>query len=87
MSKSEIFRKIIQQTWYFILAYFTDFLFPRVKEAFEKGKEKFIEYLWSKLKEDFKTHLLNTIETINVFFTSVQYKQKEQTNQFKIHRL
>ena len=78
MTKTQLIKKIILQAWYFVLAYFTEFIFPKIKEAFINSKEHFIEYLWNSIKEDFKAHIETTIEGIENFFKSEDYTFKER---------
>lgn len=78
MTKTQILKKIILQAWYFILAYFTEFIFPKIKEAFINSKEHFIEYLWNSIKEDFKAHIEATVQGIEGFFKSEDYTFKEK---------
>ena len=78
MTKSQIIKKIIKQVWYFVLAYITDFLFPKILEAFNHAKNQFIEYLWRELKEDFKFHITSTLKAIDTYFSDTSYGYKEQ---------
>jgi hypothetical protein len=78
MTKTQILKKIFLQIWYFILAYFTEFIIPKIKEAFIKSKEHFIEYLWSSIKENFKAHAETTIQGVESFFKSDDYTFKEK---------
>jgi hypothetical protein len=78
MTKTQILKKILLQIWYFILAYFTEFIIPKIKEAFIKSKEHFIEYLWNSIKEDFKAHAETTVQGVENFFKSDDYLFKEK---------
>ena len=78
MTKAQILKKIFLQLWYFILAYFTEFIIPKIKEAFIKSKEHFIEYLWNSIKENFKAHAETTIQGVESFFKSDDYTFKEK---------
>lgn len=78
MTKSQIIKKIIQQIWYFILAYITDYLFPKILEAFNHAKNQFVEYLWRELKEDFKLQIGTTLKAVDAYFLNTSYNYKEQ---------
>ena len=48
MTNTELIKKIIIEAFYYVKAYFTSYLFPIIKEAFEEAKNYFIEILWMK---------------------------------------
>lgn len=58
--------------------YITNYIMPKIKEAFEKAKEKFVEILWNEVKEDMELHIKSAIEYIQKFFRSAEYEVKEQ---------
>lgn len=78
MTKFQIFKKVLLEVWYFVLAYISDYLFPKIKEAFIKSREHFIETLWEEIKEDIGTYLHNTIENVKVYYGSESYETKEK---------
>lgn len=88
MTKTELLKKILIETFYYIRAYFTKYLFPVIKETFMETKNKFIKYieeiqnyfistLWDKIKEDVLSHLEMGIYEANTFFNSAKYEEKE----------
>lgn len=78
MTKTQLFKKIIKEFWFFVLSYFTSYLFPKIKEAFLNSKEQFLEYLWSSIKEDFKLNIEEVIKHVENFFKSTTYELKEK---------
>ena len=78
MTKSQIFKKIILELWYFILAYITNYVLPKIKESFIYGKEQFINYLWQNIKEDLKFHINNVLQDVENLFKSASFEIKEK---------
>ena len=78
MTKTQLLKKIIKELWFYIIAYITNYLFPKIKEAFINSKEHFLEYLWSTVKEDFSTHIKEVVENAETFFESTTYEIKEK---------
>lgn len=78
MTKTQIFKKILLELWYFILAYITEFIVPKIKEAFIQSKEHFISYLWNSIKEDVKNQLQNVLKDVEIYFSSADYEMKEK---------
>lgn len=78
MSKSQILKQIILQLWYYVIAYFSHYLFPKIKEAFINSKEHFIAYLWDSIKEDIHAQIKIVTEGVNIFFESASYLDKER---------
>ena len=48
----EAFQKFLAWCWFYFYEYFKTFLFPQIKEAFLEAKNKFLENLWNKIKDD-----------------------------------
>ena len=78
MTKSQIFKKIILELWYFILAYITNYVLPKIKESFIYGKDQFIDYLWQNIKEDLKFHINNVLQDVESLFKSASFEIKEK---------
>ena len=74
----KLFTEAMKQIWYYILAYFTNYLMPILKETFEKTKTYFINLLWDSVKEEFTCRVKSTVEFIETFFESPDYKEKEK---------
>jgi hypothetical protein len=74
----KLFKEAMKQAWYYILAYFTNYLMPILKETFEKTKTYFINLLWDSVKEEFTCRVKSTVEFIETFFESPDYKEKEK---------
>jgi UDP-galactopyranose mutase len=51
---------------------------PILKETFEKTKTYFINLLWDSVKEEFTCRVKSTVEFIETFFESPDYKEKEK---------
>ena len=88
MTKTELIKKIIIEALCYIKAYFTNYLYPILKETFLETKNKFtiyieeiknyfIESLWNKIKKDLHEHLEMGIYEANTFFNSASYEEKE----------
>ena len=74
----KLFTEAMKQAWHYALAYFTHYLTPILKETFEKTKTYFINLLWDSVKEEFTTRIKATVEFIETFFDSPNYKEKEK---------
>lgn len=88
MTKTELAKKIIIEALCYIKAYFTNYLYPILKETFLETKDKFavyieeikdyfIESLWAKIKVNLHEHLEMGIYEANTFFNSASYEEKE----------
>ena len=66
------------EAYYYVVAYFRSYLFPTIKEAFIRGKESFIEYLWGTIKADVETTLQEIKESAYKFLDSTEYEVKEK---------
>lgn len=78
MTNTELMKKIVVEAFYYVKAYFINYLFPIIKEAFEETKNYFIEAVWSKMKEHLNEHLEMGIQEANTFFASSSYEEKEK---------
>ena len=74
----QLILSLIKQAWYYIVAYFTQYLTPILKETLLKTKEYFINLLWDKLKEEFHLVAEPTVEYMEKYFGSLEYQQKEK---------
>jgi len=70
--------EIFKNTWFYLLAYAKTFLLPKVKEAFQKGKEQFIQTLWNSIKDEATEQVQTATEFVLRFFDSPSFKQKEE---------
>lgn len=77
MTRSKILKKIIMELWYFILAYISNFILPRINEAFVQSKKYFIRYLWSSLKKDFKKNIKEAIIHVENYSNFSDSRTKE----------
>lgn len=77
MTRSKILKKIIMELWYFILAYISNFILPRINEAFVQSKKYFISYLWSSLKKDFKKNIKEAIVHVENYSNFSDSRTKE----------
>ena len=78
MDKNSL-KEIAKQAGYYILAYFTHYLWPIIKEALLKTKDYFIGILWDSVKDEFTSTAKSTVEFVERFFNSTDYKEKEKT--------
>lgn len=89
MAKTELFKKIIIEAFYFLKAYIMNYLFPIVKEVTLSTKEKFlqniieikkyfIETLQSELRKEVQKHLSSAIQEANAYFLSANYELREK---------
>lgn len=74
----KLLKTIAKQAWGYLISYFTHYLFPIIKEAFEKTKEYFINILWDSVKEEFTANVKSIAKSIENFFSSATYKEKEK---------
>lgn len=75
---SEITKQAIKQVWVSLISYLTNFFLPILKRAAEKTKEYFVNILWDMVKEDFAEQAKSTVEFIERFFDSPDYRDKER---------
>jgi uncharacterized protein (DUF2461 family) len=64
--------------WYYLFEYFRTFLFPQIKETFLEYKDKFLEDLWNRVKDDVHKHLQASIDFAQEYFSSAEYEAKER---------
>lgn len=74
----KIFKELAKQTWYYILAYFTNYLLPILKDCLKQTKDYFVGLVWNSVKEDFATKAESAVQFIEHFFNSESYKEKEK---------
>ena len=78
MTNTELMKKILIEAFYYVKAYFTSYLLPLIKEAFEETINYFIEAVWSKIRVHLQEHLEMGIQEANTFFKSASYEEKEK---------
>ena len=74
----KIIQEMIKQIGYYLLSYFTHYLFPIIKDAFNETKEYFISTLWDAVKEELLLRLESTVEYAKYYFESYSYLEKEK---------
>ena len=74
----KIFAEVVKQLWYYVLAYFTHYIMPIIKETLEKTKDYFINLLWNTLRERFTEIAEPAVEFMEKYFSSMEYQQKEK---------
>lgn len=76
--KMQILKEMLKQAWYWVLAYFTQFILPTLKESLGKTKEYFINLLWDSLKDQIIADAKSAVEFVNKYFNSLEYQEKEK---------
>jgi 2-hydroxy-3-keto-5-methylthiopentenyl-1-phosphate phosphatase len=76
--KMQILKEMLKQAWYWVLAYFTQFILPTLKESLSKTKEYFINLLWDSLKDQIIADAKSAVEFVNKYFNSLEYQEKEK---------
>lgn len=51
---------------------------PQIKESFKKAWQSFVDTLWDSVKDDFKAEITSTVQFIEHFFGTPDYKEKEE---------
>ena len=74
----EALKVLAKQLGHYVLAYFTHYLFPIIKESFLRAKDYFIDILWDSVKGEFATSAKSAVEYIEKYFNSLEYKEKEK---------
>lgn len=74
----KIFKELAKQAWYYILSYFTHYLFPILKDCLKQTKDYFINLIWDSVKEDFAAKAEAAVKFISEFLKSDSYKEKEK---------
>lgn len=74
----QILKEMLKQAGKYILSYFTQFLWPVIQNALNQTKEYFINILWDSVKDQFADIAKSTVEFIERFFDSPDYKEKEK---------
>lgn len=69
---------IAKQAWGYIISYFTQYLLPIIKDAFDQTKEYFINTLWDSLKDQFLERAESAVLFVETYFNSCEYKEKEE---------
>ena len=77
-----MFKKVLQKAlawcWYYLFEYFRTFLFPQIKEAFLEAKDKFLEDLWNRIKDDVRAHAEQAISFVKEYVESTDYQVREK---------
>ena len=77
-----MFKKVLQKAlawcWYYLFEYFRTFLFPQIKEAFLEAKDKFLEDLWNRIKDDIHNHAEQAIPFVKEYVESTDYQVREK---------
>lgn len=77
-----MFKKVLQKAlawcWYYLFEYFRTFLFPQIKEAFLEAKDKFLEDLWNRIKDDVHIHAEQAISFVKEYVESTDYQVREK---------
>ena len=71
-------KEMLLEALFFCIAYFTDFLFPKIKETFFQYKDQFLESLWDKIKEDVQSQIKEAVKHVEEYFQSADYEVREK---------
>lgn len=71
-------QKLLAWCWYYLFEYFRTFLFPQIKEAFLEAKDKFLEDLWNRIKDDIHEHAEQAISFVKEYVESTDYQVREK---------
>ena len=74
----EAVQKFLAWCWFYFYEYFKTFLFPQIKEAFLEAKDKFLEELWDKVKDDIHEHAKQAIDYVKKYVESTEYEVREK---------
>lgn len=74
----EALQKLLAYCWYYLFEYFKTYLFPKIKEAFVEAKDKFLESLWEKIKDDVHAHAEQAVQHVNEYVKSESYEEHEK---------
>lgn len=72
------FQKMLAWCWYYCFEYFRTFLFPQIKEAFLEAKDKFLEDLWNRIKDDVHEHAEQAVAHVKEYVESTDYEVREK---------
>ena len=73
-----VFQKFLAWCWYYFYEYFRTFLFPQIKEAFLEAKDKFLEDLWNRIKDDVHEHAKQAVLHVKEYVESADYEVREK---------
>lgn len=71
--KAKVIKKIIQELYHYVIAYFTSFLLPILKETLEETKEYFLASLKEKIREEAHRYFQEALDGINTYFNTAGY--------------
>jgi hypothetical protein len=74
----KLLQQIAKQAWYYVLSYFTHYLFPIIKDTLNQTKNYFIEKLWDSVRVQLSSDIKTAAEYINYFYNSSSYQEKEK---------
>lgn len=74
----QVLQKALAWCWYYLFEYFRTFLFPQIKEAFLEAKDKFLEDLWNRIKDDVHAHAEQAISFVKEYVESTDYQVREK---------
>lgn len=74
----KIFIDFIKKYGMTFLLYFKDKFGPQIKEGFKKAWQAFVNTLWDSVKDDFKAEVNSTVQFIEYYFNTPDYKEKEE---------
>lgn len=74
----KLLQQVAKQAWYYVLSYFTHYLLPIIRDAFDQAKGYFIEKLWDSVKIQLMTDVQSVVEYAEYFFDSYTYREKEK---------
>lgn len=72
------FQKFLAWCWYYLFEYFKTFLFPQIKEAFLGAKDRFLENLWDKIKDNVHEHAEQAVSFVKEYVKSTDYQVREK---------
>ena len=71
-------QKLLAWCWYYLFEYFRTFLFPQIKEAFLEAKDKFLEDLWDRIKDNVHEHAEQAVSFVKEYVESTDYQVREK---------
>ena len=71
-------QKFLAWCWFYFYEYFKTFLFPQIKESFLEAKDRFLENLWNKIKDDIHEHTEQAVKYVKEYVSSTEYEIREK---------
>lgn len=72
------FQKFLAWCWFYFYEYFRTFLFPQIKGTFLEYKDKFLEDLWNKVKDNIHAHGKQAVSYVKEYVESTDYEVREK---------